>query len=93
MVIDNKQLIYYKLIIKSILDSIERRFFNSLSLITIEADNAAIAAFSHTKFKNKWLNCIHTFFREQHLSIFKKTVTAESRTTTSREDFEIQEDH
>jgi len=60
MVINSEQLIYCKLIRKSLLDSLEKRFSNILSFNTVEADNAAIAAFSHPKFKNKWLNCIHT---------------------------------
>lgn len=53
LVINSEQLVYCKLIRKSLLDSIERRFSNILSCNTVEADNAAIAAFSHHKFKNK----------------------------------------
>jgi len=81
MVINSEQLMYCKLIRKSLLDS------------TVEADNAAIAAFSHPKFKNKWLNCSHTSYsRDKFLSIFRKTVTAES-ITTREEIVEIEEDH
>ncbi|KAL4125895.1 hypothetical protein QTP88_010132 [Uroleucon formosanum] len=84
---------YCKLIRKSLLDSIEKRFSNILSFNTVEADYAAIAAFSHPKFKNKWLNCIYTSYsRDKLLSIFKKAVTAES-ITTSEEIVEIEEDH
>lgn len=94
MVINSEQLMYCKLIRKSLLDSIEKRFSNILSFKTVEADNAAIATFSHPKFKNKWLNCIHTSCsRDKLLSIFKKAVTAEFITTTSDENFEIEEDH
>jgi len=53
MVINSEQLIYCKLIRKSLLDSIEKRFSNILSCNTVKAENAAIAAFSHPKFKNK----------------------------------------
>ena len=60
MAINSEQLIYCKLIRKSLLDSIEKRFSNILSCNTVEADNTAIAVFSHPKFKNKWLNCIRT---------------------------------
>jgi len=93
MVINSEQLIYCKLIRKSLLDSIEKRFSIVLSCNTVEAENAAIAAFSHPKFKNKWLNCIPTSSSsDKLLSIFKKAVTAESITRTSTENVEIEED-
>ncbi|KAL4098463.1 hypothetical protein QTP88_023069 [Uroleucon formosanum] len=74
-------------------DSIEKRFSNILSCNTIEGENAAIAAFSHPKLKNKWLNCIpKSSSRDKLLSIFKKAVTAKSITRTSEENVEIEED-
>lgn len=90
---NSEHLIYCKLIRASLIQSIERRFSNILDLNTIESYNAAIVAFSHPKFKKKWLNYINISFRDKLLSIFKKAVTAEFETTTSGEDFEIEEDY
>lgn len=84
--------IYCKLIRKSLLHSIERRFSNIWSLNTIGADNAAIIFFSHVKFKKKWLNYNNISSRNTLLSIFNKTVKAKSKNITNEEDFEIEED-
>ncbi|KAL4083894.1 hypothetical protein QTP88_029210 [Uroleucon formosanum] len=55
---NGETLVYCKAIRNSLLESIEKRFCNILNFNTIEAENAAIAAFSYPQFKNKWLNCI-----------------------------------
>ncbi|VVC29757.1 Ribonuclease H-like domain [Cinara cedri] len=91
MAINSENFTYCKLIRNSLLASLERRFSNILNLNTIEADNAAIAAFSHPKFKKKWLNYINISFHEKFLFLFKNKVSA-IHTTTSGEDFEIEED-
>jgi len=59
---------YFEPLVNSILENIEKRFSNIVNLKTIEAENAAIAAFSHPKFKNRWPSCIDS---SQHDRLLK----------------------
>ncbi|KAL4132413.1 hypothetical protein QTP88_009567 [Uroleucon formosanum] len=92
--IDEYLSLYCKAIRNSLLESIEKRFCNILNFNTIEAENAAIAAFSYPQFKNKWLNCIDSASHDKLLSIFKKAVVAELNSTKiNEENFESQVDN
>jgi len=66
---------YCEPLVNSILTSIEKRFSNLVQLNTIEAENAMIAAFSHPKFKNRWLSCIDSSQHDRCIQIFKTAVT------------------
>lgn len=91
---NGENLVNCKAIRNSLLESIEKRFCNILNFNTIEAENAAIAAFSYPQFKNKWLNCIDSAFHDKLLSIFKKAVAAELNSTKiNEENFESQVDN
>lgn len=46
-----------------------------IKLNTIKAENAAIATFSHPKFKNRWLSC-NDFSRHNRFLIMFKTAIA-----------------
>lgn len=65
---------YYEPLLNSILMSIEKRFSNITNLNTIEAENAAIVAFSHPKFKNRWLSCIDFSQHDRLIKMFKTAV-------------------
>jgi len=64
-------------LVNSILTSIEKRFSNLVNLNTIDVDNAAIAAFSHPKFKNRLLSCIDSSYHDRLLKMFYTAVTNE----------------
>lgn len=49
-------------------------FSNIINLDTIESENTAIAAFSHPKFKNRWLSSINSSQHDRLLTMFKTTV-------------------
>jgi len=66
---------YCEPLVNSILTSIEKRFSNIVQLNTIEAENAIIAAFSHPKFKNRWLSSIGSSQHDRCIQIFKTAVT------------------
>ena len=65
---------YCEPLVDSILTSITKRFSNLVNLNTIEADNAAIAALSHPKFKNRWLSCIDSSHIDRLHKIFNTAV-------------------
>jgi len=65
---------YCEPLVNSILTSIENRFSNLVNLNTIEADNAAIVALSHPKFKNRWLSCIDSSYHDRLLKMFNTAV-------------------
>ncbi|KAL4084938.1 hypothetical protein QTP88_027804 [Uroleucon formosanum] len=65
---------YCEPLVNSILTSITQRFSNLVNLNTIKADNAAIAALSHPKFKNRWLSCIDSSHIDRLHKIFNTAV-------------------
>ncbi|XP_050064551.1 uncharacterized protein LOC126553428 [Aphis gossypii] len=65
---------YCEPLVNSILTNITKRFSNLVNLNTIEADNAAIAALSHPKFKNRWLSCIDSSHIDRLHKIFNTAV-------------------
>jgi len=65
---------YCEPLVNSILTSITKRFSNLVNLNTIEADNTVIAAFSHPKFKNRWLSCIDSSYHDRLNKMFNSAV-------------------
>ncbi|VVC32517.1 Hypothetical protein CINCED_3A003171 [Cinara cedri] len=90
-IINSGHIMYFKLNIKIILNSMERRFSNILSSNKIEADNIAIVTFSHPRFKRKWLDYMNISSCDKLSSLFKNVVTSKFITTYSGKDFEIKE--
>lgn len=66
---------YCKPLIKSYRQSVEKRFENLFDISTPKAENAAIAALSHPRFKNKWLTCLDPADRTRILNVFKTCIS------------------
>ncbi|KYN28703.1 hypothetical protein ALC57_01869 [Trachymyrmex cornetzi] len=70
-------LTYCKTLIETYINSVETRFSQFYDLNTPEAESAAIAALSHSRFKNKWLSCVEPTQRNKVLNIFKINISKE----------------
>ncbi|EFN68731.1 hypothetical protein EAG_10559, partial [Camponotus floridanus] len=73
----NKNWTFCKPLSEVFLNAVERRFDEFFNCTTTVAENAAIAALSYPRFKNRWLSCMDFHYQEQILNIFKKAVEME----------------
>ncbi|XP_076625083.1 uncharacterized protein LOC143343753 [Colletes latitarsis] len=80
--LNEKSWTYCKPLIQALCNSIEIRFENYLNFRTPESEKAVIAAFSHPKFKNKWLSCVETDKHKRLLSLFKRALSSQIETDT-----------
>lgn len=62
-------------LIKVYRESVEKRFEKMFDVTTCEAENAAIAALSYPRFKNKWLTCLEPGNRTKVLKAFKTCIS------------------
>ncbi|XP_011875029.1 PREDICTED: uncharacterized protein LOC105565991 [Vollenhovia emeryi] len=75
--IEKKKLTYCKSLIETYIESVERRFNQFYNLTTPESKNAAIAAMSYPRFKNKWLSCVESIKRNEVINMFKTIISKE----------------
>lgn len=66
---------YCSPLIKAYIESVEKRFKLFFDVRTPEAENAAIAALSYPRFKNKWLTCLEAADRTNILTVFKTCIS------------------
>lgn len=88
---------YCKPLTTCLRDSLEKRFAEFFMFSTPEANNSALAALTHPKFKNRWFTCINEDHRERLMNLFQKEVAEKmkldneqipsSSASTSQNDF------
>ncbi|XP_054711079.1 uncharacterized protein LOC129220674 [Uloborus diversus] len=64
-------------LIKTYRESVGKRFEKMFDVATLEAENAAMAALSYPRFKNKWLTCLEPANRTKVLKVFKTCISKE----------------
>lgn len=60
----------------SLLQSVETRFYDFFNFSSVTAENAAIAALSYPRFKNRWFNCIDSHHQLSIEVLFKQKVAS-----------------
>ena len=67
--------IYCKPLIESYKQSVNSRFKMFFNMNTVESENAAIAALSYPRFKNKWLTCLDPADEDKVIKVFKTVIS------------------
>ncbi|XP_022814700.1 uncharacterized protein LOC111348347 [Spodoptera litura] len=75
--LNRESLTFCQMLVKKYLESVETRFAEFFDFSSKVAQNAAVAAMSYPRFKDKWLACVNIEYHSRIKSIFKGAVIKE----------------